>query len=105
MDSDSSDADSSSSSSSDSSDEEIEKVAHSKSSLECLGRFRSVTHAMILSATEKSNIATWQEKAVQTACGVRFSQDRVQLSEATTDSNDLTFCQHRACHKLLAGKW
>ena len=105
VDSDSSDADSSSSSSSDSSDEEIEKVAHSKSSLECLGRFRSVTHAMILSATEKSNIATWQDKAIQTACGVRFSRDRVQLSEATMDSNDLTFCQHRACHKLLAGKW
>ena len=105
VDSDSSDADSSSSSSSDSSDEEIEKMAHSKSSVACLGRFRSVTHAMILSATDKSNIATWQAKAVQTACGVRFSQERVQLSEATTDSNDLTFCQHRACHKLLASKW
>ena len=104
VDSDSS-ADSSSSSSADNSDEEVATVAHSKSSLACLGRFRSVTHAMILSTADKPNIATWQSQAVQTACGVRFSHDRVQLSEIAQDLNDLTFCQHRACHKLLAGKW
>ena len=105
IDSDSSDAASSSSSSSDSSEEEVAKVAHPKSSLVCLGRFRSVTHAMILSATDKPTIATWQSKAIQTACGVRFSQDRISLSDVVIDSNELTFCQHRACHKLLASKW
>ena len=104
VDSDSS-AESSSSTSSDSSDEETPKVAHSKSSLTCLGRFRSVTHAMIQSKAEKPNIATWHSQAVQTACGIRFSHDRVQLSEIAQDLNDLTFCQHRACHKLLASKW
>ena len=104
IDADVSSDESSSSSSSDSSDDEATTVSASASSLICFGRFRSVTHAMISSSADQSNIATWQGDSIQTACGVRFASNRIQLSYVSSQVNNLTFCQHRACHKILAMK-
>jgi len=104
IDADVSSDESSSSSSSDSLEDEVATVSASTSSLICFGRFRSVTHAMISSSADQSDIATWQGNSIQTACGVRFASNRIQLSDVSSQVNNLTFCQHRACHKTLAMK-
>ena len=89
-----------SSSSSASSTAEQPQAQKRSEHLLAIGVHRLVHHAMIACTTDTASVSCWNDVPVQTACGRRFTSQRITLHDVFTPPEGKC-CMHRGCQQWL----